>query len=243
MNIPVTLINYALSNKIVNQFKVYIYLKSICSGHFRVHGDFVSNACLDLDIQDRRTFSKNLRWLLNNRWVTLNSKTGSYRIVSYDRLCYRLKIKGFTNVAFCRDYFKSFRPFLYAASMTTQVRIKNRSIRQPVWKEGRTRKSMSTGEKLEKIDTLPVRYMGKVLDLDYSTISLYKKAACEVGYISCHHHYEDTGIPGYMIRAFMKDNPDEAGKHIVHNGRIHIQRPDKFRNHEIVLKRRRIRTP
>lgn len=243
MNIPVTLIDYALKNKIVNQFKVYIYLKRICSGHFRMDGDFVSIACLNLDLKDRRTFHKNLRWLVNSGWVTLNSKTGSYRVVSYDRLCYRLRIKGYTSAAFVDSYFKNFRPFLYAATITSQVRKRNRNLRQPVWKEGRTSTSMPACENLRKINTLPLRFMGKILSLNFSTISLYKKAASDIGYISYSHVYENTGISGKLIHAFRKNNPDEAGMYVVRNGMIDKQWPDKYRNHEIVLKKRHMRKP
>lgn len=243
MNIPITLINHVLTNKVVNQFRLYIYLKSVCSGHFKVDGDFISKTGTDLEIKAERTFKKNLKWLIKNKWITVNSKNGNHRIISFDHLCNKLKLKGNTGVVFEEDNFKDFRPFLYAASITAKVRNRNWIIRQPVRMEGGTRTSMSTMEILRDTDTLPVRLMGKIMDLGFSTISRYKNAASDAGFISLHPNYESTNLPAEMLYTIMKGDPEESSRYLVQNGKIWIRNSDKICNHEIKLKKRRLRPP
>jgi hypothetical protein len=243
MNIPITLINHVLTNKIVNQFRLYIYLKSVCSGHFKVDGDFISKTCTFLEIKTDRTFFKNLKWLIKNKWITVNSKTGNHRIISFDRLCKKLELKGNTGVVFTNDNFIDFRPFIYAASILAKVRNRNWIIRQPVRMEGGTRKSMSTMEILRDTDTMPVRLMGKAMDLGFSTISRYKNAASDAGLISLHPNYESTNLPSSMLNAIKDANPEESSRYLVQNGKIWMRNSDKICNHEIKLKKRRLRPP
>ncbi|MDA3929223.1 MAG: hypothetical protein PF541_09700, partial [Prolixibacteraceae bacterium] len=64
MNIPITLITYALTNKVVNQLKLYLYLKSVCSGHFKLNDKNIELACEYLGLKTEKTFHKNLHWLI-----------------------------------------------------------------------------------------------------------------------------------------------------------------------------------
>lgn len=243
MNIPITLINHVLTNKVVNQFRVYIYLKSVCSGHFKVDGDSVQRACNDLGYLTDKTFYKNLDWLVACKWVTVNSKTNSHRIIALDRLCHKLKIESRTSAVYRFEDVEELRPFMYAASIAAEVRTRNWIIRQPVCKEGRTRTSMPAIDILNKTNTLPNRFMAKVIGLDASTISRYKKAAADAGYIKYYHDYKNTKLPKDAMYALQKDDPDEAEKSIIHNGTIHVQLPDKIRNMDVWIKRRNIRVP
>jgi hypothetical protein len=237
MNIPITLIAYALSHKVVNQLRLYLYMKCICSGHFKVDERCVHYACEFLDLKSHKSFYKNLNWLILQKWVTVNSISNNFRVISFARLCHKLNITTRTGVLFETKDFKHFRPFLYAAVIAWCIRRKDWHQRQPAPKKGGTRKSMSK-PKLQ----MPNRYLAKILQLDHSTISRYKLAASTAGYITTDHRYEDTQLSLKFLYPMQKYLPEEAHLFVVHDGTVQHQLPDTI-THTIHLKHRRPRPP
>ena len=73
LNIPVDLIEHCLKEKHIPPLRLFTYLKSICSGYFDFSGPLKEECCSDLKISTR-TFESHFRWLLRNRWVTVNRK-------------------------------------------------------------------------------------------------------------------------------------------------------------------------
>lgn len=237
MTIPITLLAFSLSKKIVNQLRLYLYLKSVCSGHFFVSDTNIRTACDFLKIKSEKTFRKNLRWLIKNKWVAYNSKTGSCRIISFARLCHKLNIGTKTGVVFSESDFQTFRPFIYAAVISWRLRRKNWLERQPARKKGRASKSMSKPK-----FQLPNRYLAKILELDHSTISRYKLAASEAGYIIINHHFDDTELPEKFKNILKKSVPEEAHLFVMHNKTVQRQLPDTITTN-IHLKHCHLRAP
>jgi hypothetical protein len=241
MNLPITLIAYSLSHKVVNQLRLYLYLKSVCSGHFKVDERSVHAACKYLVYNSDKTFYKNLHWLISMKWITFNSVSHSCRIISFSRLCHKLDIKTRTGVLFETRDFKHFRPFLYAAVIAWSIRKKEWRKRQPASKKGGTSKSMSAN-KIKNRNQLPNRYLSKILQLDHSTISRYKLAASTAGYITTLHQYEDTQLSLKFLYPMQKYLPEEAHLFVAHNNTVQRQLPDTI-THSIHLKHRRARPP
>ena len=237
MNLPITLIAYALSNKVVNQLRLYLYLKENCSGHFSVADRRIENTCMFFGWKSEKTFHKNLNWLIQNKWVAYNSKTSSCRVLSLARLCHKLNCTTRTGVLFETKDLNHFRPFLYAAVIAWRIRCRNWQQRQPVRKKGRARKSMSMPK-----NQLPNRYLAHILQLDHSTVSRYKLAAAAAGYINVKHHFENLELPEKFIYMLRKSNPEEAHWLVMHKGTIHKQLPDTITT-SIHLKHHRPRPP
>lgn len=247
MNIPITLIAYALSHKVVNQLRLYLYLKSVSSGHFKVDKRSVHEACKYLAYYSDKTFFKNLNWLISKKWITFNSISKNCRVISFSRLCHKLNCKTKTGVIFETKDFKHFRPFLYAAVITWSIRYKSRCLsgwqkRQPASNKGDTSKSMSAIS-FKSRNQLPNRYLAKILQLDHSTISRYKKASSSAGYITSQHQYEDTQLSFKFLYPMQKYLPEEAHLFVIHNNSVQRQLPDTISTHSIHLKRRRPRPP
>lgn len=248
MNLPVTLIAYALSEKIVNQLRLYLYLKKNCSGYFLLDRQKINHACEFLGLKSEKTFHRNLSWLIQRKWITVNSKTNCCRVISFARLCHKLAIKTKTGVYFETSDFHSFRPFLYAAIFAWTIRHKDWQTRQPVRKKGRTRKSIpehcsgSGSNRGRGPNQMPNRYLAKILSLDHSTISRYKLAASTAGYITAEHQYEDTQLSLKFLYPMQKYLPEEAHLFVVHDGTVQRQLPDKI-SHTIHLKHLRPRLP
>jgi hypothetical protein len=237
MNVPITLIAYTLTHKVVNQLRLYLYLKSVCSGHFKVDDRSVQHACEFLDLKSHKSFYKNLQWLILQKWVTGNSISNNCRVISFARLCYKLNSTTRTGVKFETKDFKHFRPFLYAAVIAWSIRNMEWRKRQPASKKGDTRKSMPKSKR-----QLPNRYLAKILQLDHSTISRYKLAASTAGYITTDHRYEDTQLSLKFLYPMQKYLPEEAHLFVAYNNTVQRQLPDTI-THTIHLKHRRPRAP
>ena len=242
MNIPITLITYSLTHKVVNQLRLYLYLKWVCSGHFKIEAKSVEAACSILGFKTEKTFHKNLQWLICYKWVACNSTTSSIRVISFARLCHKLDISTKSGVVFVKEDFQCFRPFLYAAVYAWSIRRKSWLERQPVRKKGRTRTGMSKTNSGNCQGKMPNRYLAEILQLDQSTISRYKKAASTAGYMLTEHQYEDTGLQLKFLYPMQKSFPEEAHLLVAHNNTVQRQLPDKITS-TIHLKHRRSRSP
>lgn len=80
----------------------------------------------------------------------------------------------------------------------------------------------------QSIQEMPNRYLAKILELDHSTISRYRSAAAEVGYIILLHQYEDTGMPAAYLSALRSSMPEEFDQYVVRDGTIQRQLPDRI---------------
>ena len=98
-NIPATLCEYALVNRKINQLKLYIYLKVNCSGEISYNYKSYSKWSKELEISSKTTKSS-LAWLIENKWVTVNSKKETLKIISYRKLSKKLGLKFKTGYLF-----------------------------------------------------------------------------------------------------------------------------------------------
>jgi hypothetical protein len=115
-------------------------------------------------------------------------------------------------------------------------------MEQPVRKEGRARKSMPKATLDNYRGQMPNRYLSKILQLDHSTISRYKKVASTAGFSITKHGYEDLQLQLEFINPLKKSIPEEAHLLIAHNNSIHRQLPDHITS-TIHVKRRNLRPP
>jgi DNA-binding MarR family transcriptional regulator len=89
------------------------------------------------------------------------------------------------------------------------------------------------------INTIPNRYLAKILQLDHSTISLYKKAASGAGYITTEHQYEDLQLQIKFLYPLQKSLLEEAHLLVTHDNSVQRQFPDEITS-TIRLKRKRM---
>ncbi|MFA9392099.1 MAG: hypothetical protein ACERKD_19975, partial [Prolixibacteraceae bacterium] len=108
--------------------------------------------------------------------------------------------------------------------------------------KGGSRKSMPDPNAKQSIQEMPNRYLAKILELDHSTISRYRAAAAEAGYITLFHQYEDTELPPNYLSALQASMPEESDKYIIRDDTIQRQLPDRIFSN-IHLKYRRPRAP
>ncbi len=129
-----------LSKHLISQIRVYVFLKSKCSGQIKLPKELIELYSKELGFKSSKTFKKHLIWLLANKWITYNSKSGNYHIKGFVAVANKLKFicrKGAIFEPLDFDYFK---PFIIAAVIKMYMQLKSRKDGQ-VYVKGCTRKT------------------------------------------------------------------------------------------------------
>ena len=195
MNVPISILIYALRHKQVSKVRLFLYLKSICSGHFLLSEEMIDEVCLALKWKSVKTFKANLSWLVRHKWITVNSKLNAYRIVSYKQLGRMIKSKINTSALMFEDDFNCFRAFMYAAVITWSMKAKTRIDRKSGRKKGGPKKSFRYRDYFQ----LPVRYLAKILKVDLSSASRYKTQAKNAGFLDVKKQFENLFRTGKYL--------------------------------------------
>lgn len=180
--IPVGLCEYALKNRKVNHLKLYVYLKHISDGH--IPHDPSLYECWATDIEcSKRWIYEGLDWLIKNKWITVNSKRKSLRIISYQQLCKRLCIIAEIAAVYEPEEFTYLTNFCAAVVISYNCKRKAwlDKKRRPVSKMGDASTSRNFCSK--GYYTLPIRYLSKCLGVSDATANNYKQKAVKAGLI------------------------------------------------------------
>ncbi len=216
MNIPIELLVFALSKRKVNQVRLYLYLKSQCSGYLPWNQETIQKIKRDLSIKETRTIQNNLTWLIKNSWVIMNSKRGVIRVVSYLVLSKKLQFHSATGVLFDTSQFHNFRPFIYAAVLTYYLKYRHRIARQSERKKGRSITNCSFHE-------MPAQYLASILKLGKSTTMRYRQKAWDAGFIKMKHRYKPLYIPLDELEFCRIYGDEEAWQLVIHNNQVMVQ--------------------
>lgn len=239
MNVPIAILVDSLKYKRVNQIKLLLYLKCTTSGHFKLNPKNIDEVTRALNWKTTKTFHKHLQWLLENHWITFNSKTQSYRLRSYNQLYKKLDSKSRSGVFMDISHFQDYRAFIYAAVITWGMTAKRRTDKKSERKQGRSRKSLPKYQYY----TFPLRYAAKMLDLHYSTISRYKTLAEQQGYLKIIKQFERVEIAVCHLDNMRKYLEEEAYRFTVKGNRLYLQKADIIQSVIHLKYKKRIRPP
>lgn len=187
-NIPVSLCEYALINRKVNQLKLYIYLKLSCKGYIEYNQTSIHKWSKEIGVH-AKTVKSSFEWLVKNRWITVNSKRQALNIISYNRLKSRLQMKGITGVLIelstCKDY-EYFRALCCAIVVTYYLRRKRYFDRRSERIFGG---SITNRNKINSFYPMPNIYLAKCIKISISTACRIKQEAESAGYIETKGDY------------------------------------------------------
>jgi hypothetical protein len=181
--IPIGVIERAIVGRKLNHLKIYIYLKCISSGHLHINSESKKAWAKEIGITTK-TLENCLQWLLKNRWLSLNSKRSSLRVVSYKQLKRKYKYKFQTGVIFDRENFNDFRAFCNGALIMFCINYKkflDKEKRVPIANNGVI--SMSTRSYPKTYYGLPVRFLAKFYKVSTTTAYNMKTDAEKAGFI------------------------------------------------------------
>lgn len=236
LNVPIGLSIYAIKSRNIEQVRLYCCLKMMYSGKFRDTKDNRRRICSVLQYKTPATFNKHLQWLINNKWLTVNSKTNIYRIIGFVQLKNKLQIATTAGAIFEYD-FKDFKAFIYASIIIYYAKNKSRKDRRAGFIMGDPSKSTKSPAL-----SLPNRYLALILEIPHSGIVNMKNCASKANFISVKKQYESLGIPISQKENYSRAFPDRTHLLKKRNGELAIQKADSIIPNIILRYRRNFRT-
>lgn len=214
-SIPVGLCEYALVNRKINQLKLYLFLKLNSSGYVKYDDDIyehINSWAKRLSISPKTVLSS-YKWLIKNKWITINGISKSIHIISYKHLYRKLRITIKTSIIYEPDDFADLKGLCCAAVFIyyrNQLRYFNKQ-------SGAKMTLSNTNCKIPK-DFYPVSlsYIASRINVSKSTANNYKSIAKSYGFIESKRNLiylvDSKGAPitieGYYI---LKKNLGDFG--------------------------------
>ena len=224
--IPVELCKFALSQRKTREVALWIFLKSVTSGHFLLSKELTASICDTFNYNTKKTFKKHLNWLVRKRWITINGKTGSHRIISMNQLSKNYRFVSRSCGIFNTDEFNTITGFFAGTVITYLKRIRGQSAQR----------------KHEARKYCPYPYVtnnrvAKFLRVPRSSAIRYKKKAISDGYIAAKHRYEKLLLPGSDYNFHKMYGEEETRNFRYRRGAIWEQKPDKITSNILLRKR------
>lgn len=114
LNIPVSLCQYVLKNKVVPAFKIYLYLK-LKGNKMNLDKETISTLRYQLKIHSNKTVWSNIKKLLELNWIGCHPTTNIYYIRGFNTLLKYIDAPKSTGVEFLSEDFNNFQEFLSGA--------------------------------------------------------------------------------------------------------------------------------
>lgn len=208
LSIPVQLCKYALTEHKVNQLRLFVFLKTKCSGQIKLSDSRIKTYAAELEMTPR-TFKNNLNWLLRNNWITFNTKKRQYHLKSFFSLSEELDFQCRKGAIFEPFDFTKFKGFISAAVITYHMKLKGRYDKKRLGLDKRSPRKNRF--RRPAIFSLPHTYLANVLDVSKSCARSYRHAAIKDNFIFATHKFQNLGIPIEEIQLYKKyceENPD-----------------------------------
>jgi hypothetical protein len=127
--VPIELCKFALVDRKVKQVALWLTLKHYTSGHFQLTSDLISLVCGQVGYKSKRTFQNHLDWLIYKKWITVNGKSGSHRLIGISQLSKMYKYKSAVSAKIYKADIKTISGFFSAAAITYCIQKIKKKIR------------------------------------------------------------------------------------------------------------------
>ncbi len=216
LNVPLMLCKHIVANKIFNQAKLYLLLKWVTDGEVVFTNDVAELCMAELKIC-KRTFERNLKWLIKERWI-IHEYGLKYRIIGFKPLCHEL-CEPTTKSGFLWDNpdFTMCKAFVIAACLTKCVNIIR--VRRGASAKGRARFTSPTflNDRKHIVDEailisnkncyMAKSYFAKFLGIPLTTAFDYIQFAVKSGLIVKKKHTVRTTISNKQLHCYRKYCP------------------------------------
>jgi hypothetical protein len=232
LNIPVSVCYLAFQNNSINELQLFCWLKTQCSGHFKLNNQLLFNGITQLGTT-RQTFNRRLKWLVDKRWIGINTKTGSHHINSFKVIHRRTGNESIKGILWEYYDFKLFREFIHAAILYDLAKKKRYYDNKRLKEQGRKPVKAGILKGCSRMCNdlpsfpLPLTYAAKKLNKQPTLIARMKNAAQCAGFVQVKPVFHKIKIDLYQFDALRKFHP-EGHKFIIHKGKPCEQLPDKI---------------
>lgn len=242
--IPVQLCEYVLLNGKSNHFALYLYLKHNSDGYIGFDSSQYKHWAVDLNKSERWIRSA-MKWLIKNKWITVNSNRKVLNIISYKNLCRKLKIYATSGAIYEQEDFSDLKGFLCAVVIIYHLR-KKRWMEKKGWSVFKMGYAKTNHLIFPKgFHSMPISYIAKCLEVSQSTANNFKKAAEKSGYIDVKRQIttltDDKGekISKDLLYLIRKTNPQFGKRLRVGKKYLKLVESDLIKP-EVKLKRKRL---
>jgi hypothetical protein len=213
LNVPVALCEYVIINKLINPFRLFLYLKTL--GHkFQMNNILVRGALKTLKISSKKTLETNLKKLVDINWIGFNQNNNTFFVRGFETLLYNINAKRSIGVEFHKSNFKYFRGFLGGAVFGYLSALQH-------WKQmdknkGRA-KEPSTGGSSQLVTPpcfYPVSVSGvsTILSISLSTAHTLKELACKSKHIITLDNHIPIDIDPTLLMQYLRSAQKTFGK-------------------------------
>lgn len=180
-NIPVLLCQYALVNRKVNSLKLYIYLKLSSDGYVindkKKYGIWAETIGVT-----KKTVKSSLKWLIANKWITVNGKRNALKIIGYNSLMKKMSIS--TQAGYLLDFnnkreFQQFGSLCCGVVLIYYLKKKAYNLKR----SERMKECSNMNRKQKGFYPMAISYLARCLTVSDSTAYRYMRKAHEGGYI------------------------------------------------------------
>jgi len=233
-NIPINLIKLVNKKKIVNQFRLYMYLNRNTDGVFSINDKLIEDANSLFGYKTNKSFHNNLIKLLDLGWVG-KDKNGIYFVRGIQWLCDYYGFSSLKRAIFRDQDFAQFRAFIDSAAIgQVCASIKVRAGK------------MSLATHLSNVDgqRLSNSYLSKALNVSMSKAQRMKTLMAKSGYGTKEREFDEmVGITVHDIIKLLDTGhvkPEFCVKREIRDGKwksiAYVNRPTRVKSF-IPLKR------
>ncbi|MBD1398352.1 hypothetical protein H9Q13_14365 [Pontibacter sp. JH31] len=211
--IPVQLALHAERASLIEELKVYVALKMLCSGKIKANSRLIKPLREHIGIKCRKTFKKHLNKLIALNWIGHNESSNYIFIRSYNRICSQLEIPDKTYVWFETDSFRNFREFVFASIVCCKINhikyAKQRNRRGnrlvPQYRVNGTNPSLPST--VFDYNGLSVHYISELIGKSLSRCSELRQAAHRAGFLITKQKYQKIDVfpKSRYIKDYLKE--------------------------------------
>jgi len=224
LNVPIPILLYSLQERRTNEISLWLLLKFVSSGHFKLTRNLILRIKAVMRIQKTETITKYLDWLLRKGFLTYNSNSKSYRLVSMRKISTGIDSKGYIGCLMYYQDLKSYKEFAFSAYVKHLIRRgRNRAKRVGSTMRG-TR--MNRSQYSSSFYPIPNELLAEIFNKSIPWVVEIRKLAKEKGYLDFTYDYEKLGIPSKDIEFYKATFPEIAPKVKVFENEIAIQIPN-----------------
>jgi hypothetical protein len=221
--IPVEMCSWAIRNKFIRPFQLYIHLKGSCSGKRKISKDDFKRIATDLSLKSYKSVENNLKLLLKRNWIGYSNNSGYYFIRGFDVIRKTHNLRFRSAARFDTDEILKFKAFIAGAVIGHLVNIQRRKRRVTERKRSRSKQVIPPSSEYFPVSCLSV---AKILNISISTAHRLKNFARKANYIDLKKNLTPIPVNIKYLKQYKKANEEFAHKIIVRKRKPYIQEID-----------------
>lgn len=221
--IPVEMCQYAIREKLVRPFQLYVWLNVSCSGKMKIVKRDLKPIAEALGLKSGKSIQNNLKLLLKLNWIGYDPVSQYYFIRGFEKIRAMYGFKSRTGGEFDLREIKHFKGFLAGVVIGYMV---NQQKKREWASERKNWRSKHLVHHPASFYPIANRALSKVLNMSVSTAHNLKSLANKAGYILIKQNLINTGFDSCNLRFYLKALPENQPKVRCDDRKILLQEAD-----------------